>query len=141
MEYRLDGQTYYIRLLKGEKLIDSLGRFCRINNISAGWFSAIGAISEASLSFYLLDKKKYQTQIFKEQLEICSLTGNVATLDGKLVFHIHTCLSQCDFRTIGGHLNNATIAATCEIIFQTAITPLIRHFDDDIGLNLLKLDC
>ena len=38
-----------------------------------------------------------------------------------------------------GHLNKAIVSATCEMVIQVINGQVDRYFDEEIGLNLLKL--
>lgn len=38
----------------------------------------------------------------------------------------------------GGHLNEATVSATCEMVIQIIDGKVDRYFDEEIGLNLFR---
>ena len=72
-------------------------------------------------------------------MEITSLAGNVSTKNNEIYLHLHVNLSNNKFESIGGHLNEAIISATCEIIIITIDGSVDRYFDKEIGINLLSL--
>lgn len=131
--------SYTLVLEKGENIIKTLKKFLSQKDIKAAHFSAIGAISEVDLGFYNLDIKQYTTKKFLEPLEIASMTGNVSELDGEIIIHCHGVFSKKDFSTIGGHVNESTVAATCEVFINQLDGKLHRKHDPKIGLNLLDL--
>ncbi|MFA4872307.1 MAG: PPC domain-containing DNA-binding protein [Patescibacteria group bacterium] len=127
------------KINKGKKIVDSIIGFCQENNITGAWVTGIGAVSKAKLAFYDLSKKSFSKKEIKNPLEIASLSGNIGLLDRKLVAHIHTVLSDKEMTTFAGHLEEATVAATCEIKLEIFDQPIIRKFDPDIGLNLIQI--
>jgi predicted DNA-binding protein with PD1-like motif len=130
---------HIIKLEKGEEIVSSIKQFCQENKIDSGYFQAIGAVSQAKLSFYNLEKKEYTSQDFNVPLEIASLSGNIALLDRDIAIHCHSCFAKNNFSTIAGHLDQAIVSATCEIILKQLSINLTRKFGQEIGLNLLEL--
>ncbi|MDP6547906.1 MAG: DNA-binding protein [Candidatus Woesearchaeota archaeon] len=131
--------TYFIRLERGEKIVEGVKDFCSSNGIKCGYFSGIGALDEAELAHYVVETKKYSSKVFKQPLEITNLTGNIATLDGGVYLHCHITLSDEGMKVIAGHLKEGKIAATCEIILVKLGVEINRKYDDFIGLNLLDI--
>lgn len=129
---------YIVRLIHGEDLIPTIQKFCEENAVTSSSFQAIGAIENATLGFYHLDKKEYSWKEISTAHEIVSLTGNVAMVDGRPFIHAHTVLSNSEFQTIGGHLKNATVGATCEIFLTVFSTTIERIYDEETGLKLLN---
>lgn len=126
-----------LRLYPGNEIVASIIDFCNKNNIDSAQISAIGAISKVELAMFLLDEKKYIQKELNEPLEIVNLSGNIGTLDGKIVSHLHIAVANTDFAVFGGHLNSAFVAATCEVIITPLDEKIIRKYDDQIGLNLI----
>ncbi len=131
--------THIFRLKKGEELVSSVLNFCQKIYIESAWFSALGAAKQSKLAFYDLNSKSFIRKNFMESLEIVSLVGNIATLDGKLVSHCHVVLSDKNMKTYGGHLDKLIVAATCEIILKPVQIKLTRKYSEEIGLNLLEI--
>ncbi len=130
---------WLIRLEKGEEIIKSLLDFANKNNIKSGFFWGIGAVSQANLGFYKLDKKEYFDKDFNKPMEVTCLIGNLSKFNDDLTIHAHANLSDSDFNLIGGHLNSAIVAATLEIYFTEFNSDITRKFSNKIGLKLLKL--
>lgn len=138
MQYIKDGNTFVIRLEVGEEIVSSLDKFLSAQKISSAYFSGIGAVQSATLGFYNLKKKKYRWKNFVE-CEVVSLTGNVAMLNGKPFIHAHMVLSDDKFNCYGGHLKEAVVGATLEIVLERLAARVERKFDKEIGLNLLDV--
>jgi len=132
-------KSFVICLKKGDEAISELISFCHKNEIQSGWFSGLGAAQSAKLAIYDLDKKEYIRKEVSGILEILSYTGNISLLGDKTIVHSHVTLSDETFAAFGGHVDELTIAATCEIVLHSLDIELIRKFDEGIGLNLLEL--
>ena len=133
-----DGKKYILRLDRSEELIEELKKFCQIKKIKVAFFSAIGAASEVELAHYDVDKKRYSNKVFRQKLEIDSLAGNIALLDGKVIVHAHGIFSDQTMQAQAGHINRLIIAATCEIYLEVLKGKIQRQHDKNTGLNLMK---
>lgn len=140
MKFSKHNTGYTIRLERGEQIIQTLLEFCNKESVNSAYFNGIGAVGNAQLGFYHLERKEYSWQKFESPMEVVSLTGNISMVDNQPFLHIHTVLSDEKFQTIGGHLKEATVGATLELFLQITSTPLSRIFDDATGLKLLKLE-
>lgn len=129
-----------LRIDKGEKIVESIVSFCRDNKINGAWISGLGAVSSATLGLYDLGSKEYHTKDFEGPLEIANLVGNVGVVEKKTKAHIHAVFSDKNMEAIGGHLEEATVAATCEIKLEILDVELTRKKDENIGLDLISLD-
>ncbi|MCH8003434.1 MAG: DNA-binding protein [Nanoarchaeota archaeon] len=139
MRFKKMKDTYFVRLDRGEKIIDSVKDFCTKNNIKCGYFSGIGALDEVELAHYIVENKKYTSKVFKQVLEITNLTGNITTMDNEVYLHCHITLGDDEMKAISGHLKEGKIAATCEIILVKLDAEINRKHDELIGLNLLDI--
>ncbi len=133
-----ENNIYLLRFSRGEEMIAGLTNFCVINNISAGFFSGIGAAREVVLSWYDLEKKEYQDKEVKENLEIISLLGNVARAQGKVIVHCHASFANAEMAVQAGHVKKLIVSATGEITFQSLGSRVEREYDSETGLNLLR---
>lgn len=138
MKSKKSGSIFAVRLEKGEKIAESLSRFCEKNKISGAHFSGIGAASRADIACYSLEDFSYHPKIFEGEFEILNITGNVSLVEGKPFVHAHITLSDTKFHAFGGHLNEAVVGPTLEI-FLAPSDKMERKFDDEVKLKLLKL--
>lgn len=128
------------RINKGQKIVGSIIDFCQKNNIEGAWITGIGAVSNAKLALYNLSKKTYSKKKLAGPLEIASMSGNIGLLNNKHVAHIHVVLSDKKMTAFGGHLEEATVSATCEIKLELFDHPITRKYDPKIGLNLIQIN-
>lgn len=130
-------QHHFFVLRRGQEVVKETLAFCVQKNISAAYFTAIGAVSSAEISYYDIQKREYLSRSFGD-VEIDAITGNIAVMDGKLVLHAHGNFSDREMKTVGGHLNRAVVSGTCEVFLVPLKESLVRKFDEDTGLNLIK---
>jgi len=135
MKYKDIEDKLIVKLEKGEEIVTELEKALEENSIFAGSFQGIGAVSKATLGHYSLESKDYSERELDQPLEIVSLQGTVSR-EG---VHPHICLGTSNMETYGGHLVEATVAATCEIIVHSASGRLDRYHDEEIGLDLLDI--
>ena len=138
MEYRKTDKGYFVRIMRGEEIIETLGMFAAREGITTALFHAIGAVTEVELGFYSLGKKEYHWKTFQDEFEILSATGNITLLEGKPFIHLHAVIGDAQFNAYGGHVKRGIAGATCEVVLMPHDTKLERTFDSDIGLNLWK---
>lgn len=139
MKFKQINDKHIIKLEKGEKIIETLTEFLKKKSIKSGYFFGIGAVSKAEIAHFNLDTKEYSYKTFNEPLEIISLLGNISTLDNKIIIHSHITLSDPEMKVYGGHLKEATISATCEIILTKINKEIKRALDRTTNLNLLEI--
>ncbi len=123
---------------KGQEVVSSVIEFCGRKGISSAAVTALGALSGVKIAFYDLKSKKYVWKTFDKNVELLNLTGNVAVLEGKPVLHAHVTLSGRDYRAFGGHLGSAVVSGTCEVFITPLKEKLVRQFDSETGLNLIR---
>ncbi len=130
---------YIIKLRKGENIVENLIKFSEVNDIKNAYFNGIGAVLEATLSFYDLKKKKYEDLVLEGEWEITSLIGNIMQMDNKAVVHAHIALSDKQKNLKGGHLKEAVTGGTCEIVLDKLNSNINRKYDEETGLNLMDM--
>lgn len=138
MEFEKDKETYFIRLDRGDDLMSSLKEFAMKEKLSSGSLSGIGALEEVELGFYHLKDQVYQRKTFSHEYELISMTGNLSILEEEPFFHIHCVLGDDQYKAFGGHVFNAKVAVTCEVVFQKMNISMKRKMNCEIGLNLIQ---
>ena len=138
MEYRKFGDTYVVRMERGEEIIACLGDFCRREKIFLASVQALGAVDRAVVGIYDVEKKQYFKKEFCEPMEICNLCGNVTRKDGEVYLHLHVTLCDKALRAHGGHANELRVSATCEMTVRPLPGQVGRQMDGETGLNLFR---
>lgn len=139
MQFKKIEDNYFIKLKRGENIVEILTKFCQQEQIKFGTISAIGGIDQATLGWYELAIKSYHWKDFSGNFEVVSLTGNVVLLNGQPFLHLHTVFSDESHQAFAGHLKEARVAVTLEVVIKKIAAEVERKMDDEIGLNLLDL--
>ncbi len=131
---------YIVRIDAGEEIITSLKQICQKFEIKLGKVSGIGATNNVTVGLFEPDKKKYYSTKLEEDFEILAITGNITTMNDEVYLHCHISLANKQHKSFGGHLNEAIVSATCEIIIEHYDGVVERVFDEKSKLNLLELE-
>lgn len=137
-EKKINNDRWVIRLEKGEKIVEKLKEFCKVNSLSGGFFFGLGAVEYVVLAHYDLGKKKYSKLKFDKPLELLNITGSVG-IGKELIIHTHVTLSDNKMHAFGGHLVEAVVSGTLEIYF-IKLPALRKKHDSQTGLNLFDLE-
>lgn len=145
MEYRKIGETYYIRMDRGDEVIGSILEVCRKESIPSAIFSGIGGCGNATLQVFIPETGGFESEDIAGMLELVALNGNVVSADdGQLYPHAHALFSfKKDGRhgVAGGHLKATTVRYTAEIELRPTIGGSIRRkFDPETGTGFWRFD-
>jgi uncharacterized protein len=135
-----EGRTFAVVFEPGEEVVSSLQRFAQEYNLSAARFTAIGALRKATLGYYMLDKRDYHRIAIDEQVEVLSMTGNIALYHEQPRLHAHIVVGKRDGTAVGGHVLEAYVEPTLEVMLIEAPASLQREIDERTGLPLLRLE-
>ena len=138
MEYRKFENTIIARIDKGEEILEQVKEIALKENIRLASVQALGAIDRFTVGVFKTDEKKYLSNEFKGSFEIVSLTGTINTMNDDFYCHLHMSAGNDKGEVFGGHLNQAMVSATCEMVITIINGNVDRYHDDEIGLNLFK---
>lgn len=131
-------RTYAVVLDKGEEVMECLKGFAAAQNITAAQITAIGAFEDATLLYFDWDKKDYLEIPVREQVEVASLVGDIAQApSGDPALHIHLVLGKRDGTALAGHLGQAHVRPTLEVIVTESPVHLRKLKDEETGLALI----
>lgn len=122
---------------RGDPVVSTLERFAAEHGLDASRFSAIGAFERVTLGYFDWARKAYDRIELDEQLEVLSLLGDLALDGGKPRLHAHAVLGRRDASTVGGHLLEATVRPTLEVLLVESPGYLRRVHDPVSGLALI----
>jgi predicted DNA-binding protein with PD1-like motif len=84
--------------------------------------------------------KKYLEIPVEEQVEVASLNGDIGVDEkGEPALHIHLVLGKRDGSAVAGHLTQAHVRPTLEVIVTESPAHLSRRKDTETGLNLIRM--
>ncbi len=138
MHIHANSDSTTLILKRGEELIAVLNGYASTKNLAGAWLQAgIGGAGSATLAYYDLEARRYVDRTFDEPLEILSLQGNLAWVDGEPFWHIHGTFGTKEYQSIGGHVKHLDIALTSELLIMPMPTRLTRSYDETTGLKLI----
>ena len=140
MEYQRTRYGYALRLDPGEEIVSSLASFAAREGVRAGMISALGAVGETELGFFIRETGTYVRRTFPGEHEIGSLTGNFSELEGQPFPHCHVVIAGPDLVAHTGHLFRGTVTVTCEVQVVTDPGILRRVRRPEAGFNPLGLE-
>lgn len=140
MKYlHVNPSRYWVVLEKGEEILETIKDLAIKENIKGGSISGIGTLKDPVLGFFDLGKKEYDKREMKGDFELLALNGNISMFEGDTVVHIHTLISDSEFRSFGGHLFRGEITGTGELIIETLKEEINRKHNASENLNLIDL--
>lgn len=140
MDYRKFGNKIVLRLKKGDKVIESIEKLVRKENITACSFQGIGAVDYLKLGFWKPGSTDYKWSSYDEDFEVTSLIGNVTIFDDEPMVHAHITCGRSNSEIIGGHLGEATCSLTLEIFVDVIGAKIRKKHDDDLGINTIEFE-
>ena len=133
-----DEETTHVLVFQtGDEVVSTLEAFAREHQITAARFTAIGAFSEATLGYFDWERKEYEEIPLAEQVEVLTLAGDVALKDGEPSVHAHVVLGKRDATAHGGHLLEARVRPTLELVLVESPAHLRKEHDPESGLALV----
>lgn len=134
-------RTFAVILDSGDDVLKSLQSFVNDQRIRAAQFTAIGALSDVVLKYFDWQAKDYLEIRFAEQVEVASLIGDVATApSGKPALHVHIVVGRRDGTAMAGHLGEAHVRPTLEVVLTESPAHLQKVMDPKTGLALIRME-
>lgn len=140
MEYRRFGNKIVARIDKGEEICAKVLELAEREDIRLAGVYGLGASDDVTLGVFDTATKVYNKERYAgTAYELGSLTGSLSRQEGRPYLHMHAVIGnpargECH----AGHLNAATISATCELVIDVIDGEVGRKFSDEIGLNLYE---
>ncbi|MCO5065186.1 MAG: DNA-binding protein [Rhizobiaceae bacterium] len=134
------GRTFALVLEPGEEAFGAIRAFAVREDIDGAQLSAIGAFSSAVVGFFDFARKDYARIPVDEQCEVLSALGDIALGDDEMPsLHLHVVLGLSDGSCKGGHLLEAHVNPTLEVIITESPRVLRRRKREGLGVALLDL--
>jgi predicted DNA-binding protein with PD1-like motif len=132
-------RTFAVILDTDEEAIECLTAFAKEQRLSASQFTALGAFRDCVVGYFDWQKKDYIRIPIEEQVEVLALVGDIALNDGEPKLHPHVVVCKADGSAHGGHLLEARVRPTLEVIITESPAHLQRRSDPETGLPLIRL--
>ncbi len=136
METKMDNGKIFVRIERGEEVLDKLQDLRKDYGISNGFFEGIGAVDKVRIGHYNVSKQEYDEKEFQSEFEVSNFKGNI----GPDKIHAHITLADNNFETIAGHCSFAKVSGTFELIIFVSDEPKLNHkYESETGLDVLDL--
>jgi predicted DNA-binding protein with PD1-like motif len=133
-------QTHVLVFDTGDEVMATLRAFAAEHGLTAAHFVGIGALSDVVLGYLDWERKDYEPIPLREQVEVLSLAGDIAEKDGDPDVHAHITVGRRDGAAYGGHLIEAHVRPTLELVLTETAEHLRKRSDPETGLALIDLD-
>lgn len=131
-------RTFAVVLQSGDEALGCLKAFADREGVSAAQLSAVGAFSNAVLGYFDWETKSYRRNPVGEQTEVAAFLGDIALAgDGSRSLHVHVVLGRRDGTALAGHLLEARVRPTLEVVLTESPTHLQKQHDPESGLALI----
>lgn len=134
-----DGQrTFVVVLETGEEVAAQIKAFADREKLKAAQLTAIGAFSDAVLGYFDWEGKRYRRIPVNEQVEVAAFIGDIALSENdERSLHVHVVLGRSDATALAGHLLEAHVRPTLELILTEHPAHLRKRHDPESGLALI----
>jgi hypothetical protein len=133
-------RTFAIVFDPKDEVAAGLQAFAEESNATGAYFTAIGALSDVTLGYFEIERKDYRRIQITEQVEVLALVGNIALHHDKPKVHAHIVVGKQDGTAHGGHLLEAHVRPTLEVVLTETPHYLQRKHDEETGLALIRID-
>jgi len=130
-------KEYAVIFGKGDEAFSGLLEFAEKYHITSGHFTAIGALSGATLGWFDPKRKMYKKIRIESQVEVIGMSGDIALYKGKPVVHTHMIVGTSDGATRGGHVLDAYVSPTLEVMVTVDPIAMQKRFDPETDLTLI----
>ena len=134
-------RTFAIIFETDDEPLKGLTKFAKEYNLTAANFTAIGAFKNVTLGYFDINKKDYIENKIDEQVEVLSMLGNIVLYKEEHKVHSHVVLGKRDGTAHGGHLLNAVVRPTLEIIVVETPSYLRRRYSEEYKIPLINFKC
>ena len=143
------GRRFFIRVLPGARLVEELLQFARTVDLRhATIVSAVGSVRDVEFSdiqagaHLPITEPRMPVHRVEGPLDLLGLEGNLVPNEtGKVDAHLHIFAARSSGEAIGGHLREAEVFATCEVILSEYIVEGVeRQHSTRGGVDTLSFE-
>jgi len=130
-------KQYAVIFYQGDEAFSGLQEFAEKYHVTSVNFTAIGALSGATLGWFDPQRKMYKKIPINGQHEVIGMSGDIALYQGKPVVHTHMVVGSPDGTTRGGHVLAAYVSPTLEVMVTVDPVAMRKRFDPETDLTLI----
>jgi predicted DNA-binding protein with PD1-like motif len=130
-------KQYAVIFYRGDEAFSGLLEFAEKYHVTSAHFTAIGAVSGATLGWFDPQRKMYKKIPIIGQHEVIGMSGDIVLYQGKPVVHTHMVVGSPDGTTQGGHVLDAYVSPTLEGMVTVDPKAMQKRFDPETDLTLI----
>ena len=130
-------KQYAVILYQGDEAFSGLQEFAGKYHVTSAHFTGIGALCGATLGWFDPQRKMYKKIPINGQHEVIGMSGDIALYQGKPVVHTHMVVGSPDGTTRGGHVLDAYVSPTLEVMVTVDPVAMQKHLDPETDLTLI----
>src|SRR5271157_3764079 len=130
-------KQYAVIFYQGDEAFSGLLEFAEKYHVTSAHFTAIGALNGAILGWFDPQRKMYKKIPIHGQHEVIGMSGDIALYQGKPVVHAHMLVGAPDGTTSGGHVLEAVVSPTLEVMVTVDPVAMHKRIDPDTDLTLI----
>lgn len=132
---RLNNNEPFILILKtGENLHEGIKKCAHDAGLIGASIQGLGQLVDPVFAYYGPNAKPHIISR-KGTYELISLNGNIAKSNDEYYTHIHATLGNKTLEATAGHIKEAKIGATAELVITPFSKPLVRKVDPETGFG------
>lgn len=132
-------RTFAIVFQTGDEVASLLKTFAVEQRVTAARFTAVGGFSEATLGYFVWERREYEPIPINEQVEVLSFLGDIALDGADPVVHAHVTVGHRGGSVTGGHLLRGIVRPTLEVMLDELPEHLQKSIDPAAGIPLIDL--
>jgi predicted DNA-binding protein with PD1-like motif len=130
-------KQFAVIFYQGDEAFSGLLDFAEKYHVTSAHFTAIGALNSATLGWFDPQRKMYKKIPINGQHEVIGMSGDIALYQGKPVVHAHMLAGGPDGTTSGGHVLEAYVSPTLEVMVTVNPVTMQKRPDPETGLTLI----
>jgi predicted DNA-binding protein with PD1-like motif len=130
-------KEYAVIFSKGDEAFSGLNEFAEKFQVTSAHFTAVGALRGATLAWFSPDRRMYKKIPVEGQVEVASMIGDIALFNGKPAVHTHMVVGLPDGTTRAGHVLEAYVWPTLEVMVTVEPNAMRKTLDPETGLALI----
>jgi uncharacterized protein len=130
-------KEYAVIFAEGDEAFSGMQAFAEQYHVTSAHFTAIGGLKRATLGWFDIQREMFKKIPIDSQIEVLSMIGDIALYQGKPVVHAHMVVGTSDGIARGGHLLEAIVWPTLEVIVTVDPIAMKKAFDPQTRLTLI----
>ena len=130
-------KQYAVIFYQGDEAFSGLLEFAEKYHVTSAHFTAVGAVNGATLGWFDSQRKMYKKIPINGQHEVIGMSGDIALFEGKPVVHTHMMVGNPDGTTRAGHVLDAHVSPTLEVMVTVDPVTMQKRFDPATDLTLI----